>query len=115
MMLFKRLQDSLGLWHDYVVLADKALRTALDRDMAVHRPAIFAEVMAMAQVIWRQAHKHLAQFSAAWGRSGQALLRQILDVLPVALDPTPVPLELPVQPILAQNRPQLVEASERSP
>jgi CHAD domain-containing protein len=70
---FKALQEALGLWHDYVVLAEQMLAQALEAGLASHHPELFGQVMELARACWRRSEKHLDQFKALWAQRGAAL------------------------------------------
>ena len=39
--IFKRLQDALGLWHDHVVLCQRILELALEKNVAYRQPSLY--------------------------------------------------------------------------
>jgi CHAD domain-containing protein len=70
---FKALQEALGLWHDYVVLAEQALSLALEAVLAAHRPDLFGQVLEFARACWQRSDRHLEQFRTLWRRRGADL------------------------------------------
>jgi CHAD domain-containing protein len=70
---FKALQEALGQWHDYVVLAEQALSLALEAELAAHRPDLFGQVLEFARTCWRRSDRHLEQFRTLWRRRGADL------------------------------------------
>ena len=74
---FKKLQDALGLWHDYVVLTNETLRLAIDSDLAAHHPDVFSEVLELARVCWGRSEKYLAQFRRLWAERGASLAERV--------------------------------------
>ena len=81
---FKRMQDALGAWHDEVVLAERAVRAALDAQLAYHEPALYLSVSDLARAAVQRSQKHLAAFTTLWRKQGEAIAGTIRDALPVA-------------------------------
>jgi hypothetical protein len=89
---FKSLQDALGLWHDYVVLAEQMLALAVEDGLAARRPDLFGQVLQLARVCWQRGERHLEKFRALW----QQLGTDLADRAAGAFDPaatTPAPTE----------------------
>jgi CHAD domain-containing protein len=86
---FKRMQDLLGTWHDYVVLTDKTLRTSLDSSLAHHDPALQEKVFDLARVTLRRSAQQLKQFLKLWSSEGEALSGTIRSALPVIVPAQP--------------------------
>jgi CHAD domain-containing protein len=78
---FKRLQDALGLWHDYAALGEQVLRFALDEQLALHRPGLYGEVLDLARACLRHSNAHLRGFARFWQREGDALAATICEAL----------------------------------
>ena len=78
---FKRLQDALGLWHDYAALGEQVLRFAVRDELGLHRPALYGQVLVMARTCWRKSNAHLRAFGRIWTRDGDALVRAIHGAL----------------------------------
>ncbi len=78
---FKRLQDSLGLWHDLVVLGEQCLRTALDQELPLHNPAIYGRVLELSQRCWRESESQLDRFARLWSKDGSSMQAEILKAL----------------------------------
>lgn len=70
---FKKLQDALGLWHDYAVLSEESLRLAVTHELAMSDPEIFSAVLRLAPAMWEQSRRHLAEFVRLWTERGDAL------------------------------------------
>jgi CHAD domain-containing protein len=79
--VFKRLQDALGLWHDYVVLGEQCLRTAMDQQLSLHDPRLYGQVLALAQRCWRDSEMQLDRFCRLWNRSGASVQAEIMAAL----------------------------------
>jgi len=78
---FKRLQDALGLWHDYAALGEQVLRFAVRDELGLHRPALYGEVLKLARASWRKSNAHLRAFGRTWTRDGAALVQSIRQAL----------------------------------
>jgi CHAD domain-containing protein len=86
---FKRMQDLLGTWHDYVVLTDQSLRTSLDTKLAHTDPALQEKALDVARVTVRRSAQQLEQFVKLWSTKGDALCVTIRAALPVLLPALP--------------------------
>jgi CHAD domain-containing protein len=82
---FKALQEELGLWHDYVVLAEQRLALAVEDGLAARRPDLFGQVMDLARTCWQRGQRHLDKFRVLWGQTGPDLAARAAG----AFDPTP--------------------------
>ena len=85
---FKKLQDALGLWHDYAVLTDEALRLALEAQLGVLRPREHGRVLRLANASWRDADRYLDRFRKRWAGGGEALTAGVLAVFAATADAT---------------------------
>jgi CHAD domain-containing protein len=98
MKTFKRMQELLGAWHDFVVLTDTAVRASLEGLLSHRDPAMQERVLDLARLTLRRSSKHLAGFDAVWNAKGEALARTIrtafpLTIAPQAPEPRPQPAE----------------------
>jgi CHAD domain-containing protein len=98
---FKRLQDALGLWHDYAALGEQVLRFAVRDELGLHRPALYGEVLELARACWRKSNANLRAFGRTWTRDGEAMVRSIND----ALAPEPHERPVEVQPLVIVEEP----------
>lgn len=80
---FKRMQEALGLWHDFVVLTETALRASLDAMLALHDPPLQAAVLELARATLQRSARELDKFSAKWRDRGQDLARTIRAAFPL--------------------------------
>ena len=88
---FKAMQDSLGDWHDEVVLAERILRAVLDTELALHRPPLASAVLDVARAYLHRSEKSLAKFGMQWRRSGGSLRSTLAERVPLTVDvATPV-------------------------
>ena len=86
---FKRLQDALGLWHDFVVLAEQILRYSLDELVAHHDPKLQGQLLDLSRHMVRRSAQKLEGFSRLWERDGDALAATVRTALPLALPVEP--------------------------
>jgi CHAD domain-containing protein len=80
---FKRMQDALGLWHDYVVLAEYALHESVDADLVLHDPGLQAVVLDLARNVIGRAARQLDQFHRQWITGGPDLIATLRQAVPV--------------------------------
>jgi CHAD domain-containing protein len=81
---FKRMQESLGTWHDFVVLTERAMRESLDGLLAHHDMQLQRQVLDLSRMTLDRARKELDHFSALWAQEGPELLRTIHAAVPLA-------------------------------
>lgn len=67
---FKKMQDALGLWHDYAVLSQRALEVAVDEGLVIHDGELYGRVLALAAHSSRRADAYLRKFSELWQSAG---------------------------------------------
>jgi CHAD domain-containing protein len=80
---FKRMQDALGLWHDYVVLADCILDLSV-KSMLGHRdPAMQASVLDIAKMMVGRSGLQLSKFNKLWHDRGEMLAATIRRSFPL--------------------------------
>lgn len=79
---FKELQDALGLWHDFVVLAERAMRRSLDCQLAYHDAALQSSVLKAAGLSLSEAQRRLAEFRDLWKARGGAVRDEIHAAFP---------------------------------
>ncbi|HVT87451.1 MAG TPA: CHAD domain-containing protein [Tepidisphaeraceae bacterium] len=109
---FKRMQDMLGTWHDFVVLASRAMKVSVKNDLPLHDPALQRQVLELTDYCMRRAQRQLDLFQQTWAKKGPDLTQAIESVfakMPVPIeqkkDPDPsgsdeLPAaEPPVQPL----------------
>jgi CHAD domain-containing protein len=86
---FKKLQDALGLWHDYAVLADAAMQASMDELLAYHDSQLQLQVLDLARDAVRRSARALTRFDRLWHRRGEPLLASIREAFPLTKDVTP--------------------------
>jgi CHAD domain-containing protein len=80
---FKKMQDALGTWHDYVVLADCATEAALEEQLSYHNPELMNELLELIRAVLRISTDDLAKFKRLWTEHGDAIARAIRDAFPL--------------------------------
>jgi len=80
---FKRMQDSLGTWHDFVVLTERAMRESLDGLLAHHDVQLQRQLLDLSRMTLDRARKELDHFSALWAKEGAELLKSIRGAVPL--------------------------------
>jgi CHAD domain-containing protein len=89
MRTFKRMQEALGLWHDFVVLTEWAMRASLDGLLAHHDTNLQTDVLALARLTLSRAEQRLKKFGALWAKEGPQLTETIRAHFPLT-QPAPV-------------------------
>jgi CHAD domain-containing protein len=77
---FKRIQDALGDWHDCVVLAQRTMKLAVKRELALHDPAMLESVLKLINAMTDDATAGIAAFIAAWTESRQEITDAIAQL-----------------------------------
>jgi CHAD domain-containing protein len=97
---FKRMQDALGLWHDYVVLAERLMQFSLDTDLPLYNAMLQQRVLELIRVALQQAGKELQKFCKLWSERGQELSSTIREAFPLTR-----PAALPPEAIAPKTDP----------
>jgi CHAD domain-containing protein len=87
---FKKLQESLGKWHDYLVMHERALRAAMEEQVAIHHPTLYGEVLKLAGLAWKRSERYLTQFTDRWSRDGKQILQQVMQAFEPAVQSEPL-------------------------
>ena len=94
---FKQMQEHLGLWHDYVVLADRLLTEAVQSKLGHFDAPLKDRVLDLSKVSLRKATRELERFYRLWSERGEALRQGIRVTFPLGdalkAELTPVELE----------------------
>jgi CHAD domain-containing protein len=83
MRTFKRMQEALGLWHDFVVVTEWAMRASLEGLVAHHDTKLQADVLALARLTLSRAEQRLKKFATLWTTEGPALTQTIRASFPL--------------------------------
>jgi CHAD domain-containing protein len=92
---FKRIQESLGLWHDFVVLTERAVGESVDAMLAHHDAKLQRAMFALAQTTLKSSEGHLAKVVRLWRKNGEALSRAIRETFPLTQPLAPEVLTAP--------------------
>ena len=63
---FKQIQDTLGAWHDYVVLAQRAMKLSARHELAIENTALFAAVIKLVSAVTTDAAAAIEEFKGSW-------------------------------------------------
>ncbi len=74
---FKKLQDALGAWHDFVVLGENALQESLDQLVAVNDANLYGAILELARECWKQGERSLNRFVESWAENRTELTESI--------------------------------------
>ena len=80
---FKQMQDELGLWHDFAVLADRAMSESVAAGLSFHAPDTQRAVLDLAGAALRKSQQHLAKFERQWKAGGEKLTAIIRESVPL--------------------------------
>jgi len=99
---FKKMQEALGLWHDYVVLTERAMQMSLEELLPHHDAALQAKVLDLARALLKKSSNYMDQFSSLWARGGADVARGVREAFPLTrsvsepkTDPDPPGLDAP--------------------
>ena len=67
---FKRMQEALGMWHDYVVLTERSMQMSLEDLLPHHNADLQARVLDLARLLLKRSSHHMDQFSKQWIEHG---------------------------------------------
>jgi CHAD domain-containing protein len=80
---FKQMQDALGLWHDYVVLAERVMQLSLDEMLPHHDAELQVVVLDVAKNGVKKSARQLERFAQLWRERGQELSGTIRGTFPL--------------------------------
>jgi hypothetical protein len=86
---FKRMQDALGLWHEFVVVTEWAMRASLEGLLAHHDTKLQADVLALARLTLSSGGKRLKKFATLWSEEGRAVAETIRASFPITKPAAP--------------------------
>jgi CHAD domain-containing protein len=81
--LFKRMQTALGLWHDYVVLAERMMRESVESELALHDPQLQIQVLKLTQLTLGKSQGQLNKMGTLWKTRGEWLVGTIGEAFPL--------------------------------
>lgn len=74
---FKKMQEALGAWHDFVVLGERAMKACLEVDLPLHDPLTQRQVLKLIDHAMTEAQDELEGFADLWEQKGQELSQNI--------------------------------------
>ena len=80
---FKKMQEALGNWHDYVVLVQCAMRTSIDEAVAYHDLEMQERLLDLCRMFMRRSARELANFSKQWQKRGTEVAQTIREKFPL--------------------------------
>jgi CHAD domain-containing protein len=90
MRSFKKMQDLLGLWHDYVVMDENILKISLEQQLGYRNGKLARLLLKLASLVNRRAEHLLQRFVMLWRQEGEGLRKKIgALVTPVSVEPVP--------------------------
>jgi CHAD domain-containing protein len=107
---FKRIQTALGLWHDLVVLTERALSESVEAQLALHDAECEKSLLSLAAATFARSRRQLAKVVELWNQDGPALTKHIREALPL----TVTDVEEPKQPALEPQRISISSTSNTS-
>lgn len=77
----KKIQDLLGQWHDYAVLAQFILTTAAQENVALMDAKLLRELLDFVQELSRSSEQQLDAFKSAWKKFGPRARTAVKELL----------------------------------
>jgi len=86
--LFKTMQQSLGDWHDHVVLYERTLALIVGEELALHEPQLAGTTLDLARTFLNRSIKSLNAFKQQWTKSGGELKAALDEHVPLVVEPS---------------------------
>jgi CHAD domain-containing protein len=80
---FKKMQDALGDWHDYVVGAEHATGAAIEEQLAHHAPDLMRDLFELVRDILDKSKHELDDFRRLWRDEGSSVAKAIRQAFPL--------------------------------
>lgn len=84
---FKALQESLGDWHDFVVLYERTLSLIVEEELTLHAPELAGPTLDLAKIFLNKSMTALAAFRAQWRKAGVDLAAALNESAPLISEP----------------------------
>ena len=88
---FKAMQQSLGDWHDMVVIYERTLSLIVDEELALHAPELANATLDLAKIFLRRSITSLEAFRTQWKKSGTELAEALKTAAPLVIEPEQPP------------------------
>jgi len=82
--LFKAMQDDLGLWHDFAVLAQHVVDMSSNQQTALHDAPQQLALVEVVRASLKKSEASIARFRAKWKARGQALVPKLHAAVPLS-------------------------------
>ena len=79
---FKKMQDALGLWHDYVVFAETAMEISVGEILAAINPSLQQRVLDLVSLALKRSQIQLDKFAKLWRKRGPEISEAIRAAFP---------------------------------
>lgn len=79
---FKKMQDALGYWHDYVVLAETSMEICVDEMLPATDPGMQQHVLNLITLALKRSQAHLKKFADLWKERGGEISNAIRAAFP---------------------------------
>ena len=76
---FKRMQDALGTWHDFVVLSQWMVGESVKCELSLHQSELQKQVLRLSLSTLRRADGRLKKMAELWSTRGEKLAGEIRD------------------------------------
>jgi CHAD domain-containing protein len=86
---FKAMQESLGNWHDDVVLVECAMQSSLGAMLSYHDQPMQEKVLELSKFFLRRANRELTNFASQWSKRGEDVARVIRERFPLTRPAAP--------------------------
>jgi len=83
---FKLMQELLGSWHDYVVLTDKAMSIAHERELVLHDAEKASGVLDLSRMTLARSTRELQAFYKVWKADGESVASTIRQSFSLSSD-----------------------------
>ena len=83
---FKSMQESLGEWHDMVVLVETTLSELTEHELPLHAPELAGDVLDVCKMFIRLANKALGRFKTQWNADGAEIEKALHTAAPLTAD-----------------------------
>jgi CHAD domain-containing protein len=85
MKLFKAMQDDLGLWHDFAVLAQHIVDQSSKSQIALHDASAQIALLEVAKVALKKSDASLAKFRTKWKSKGESIVPRLHQAIPLSV------------------------------
>jgi CHAD domain-containing protein len=92
---FKSIQDSLGTWHDFVVLAECAMEESVAAELPLMDSGLQRRILNFTGFCLTRAQRSLDHFHKLWNERGPELNEAIRAAMPLTQSTASPPLKLP--------------------